>query len=295
MTDVAAPLTATLRADGLDASRRHIEADPFADLTLADLSADAGLSTYHFVRQFSARYGIGPIAYVRARRLAAAADRLAGDPPPALAELALDCGFSSQDSFTRAFKRAFGAPPGRYRRAGAAPSPTEVSTMTQALDARLTQSPGPVMKPGLRIAGVSALFDEATKAGIPKVWDGLVPRLPLPGQAGAVTYGVCAAAPEAAPGSMRYLAGVALAAGAPTPEGLELIEIAPRPYLVFRQVLAAGALHPQMQAAAREIWGERLPASPYKLAPSPDLEVYPENFQPGLAGIAVEWWIPVEA
>lgn len=294
MTEPASALTVPLRTDVLDAARRRIEADPFAALSLAALSAEAGLSTYHFVRQFSARYGAGPIAYLRARRLVAAAERLSAEPPPALAELALDCGFSSQDSFTRAFRRAFGAPPGRYRRAGAAPSLTEVSTMTQTLVARLTQSPEPVMKPGLRIAGVSGLFDEATKAGIPRVWDGLVPRLPLAGQAGATTYGVCAAAPEAAPGAMRYLAGVALAEGAPVPEGLELIEIAPRPYLVFRQVLNGGELHPQMQAAAREIWGERLPASPWKLARSPDLEVYPENFQPGLAGIAIEWWIPVE-
>jgi AraC family transcriptional regulator len=32
-----------------------------------------------------------------------------------LAEIALICGFSSQASFTRAFTRAVGSPPGQYR------------------------------------------------------------------------------------------------------------------------------------------------------------------------------------
>jgi predicted transcriptional regulator YdeE len=50
-----------------------------------------------------------------------------------------------------------------------------------------------------------------------------------------------------------------------------------------------------MQAAAREIWGVRLPACGYKLARGPDLEVYPPNFDSGRSGAWVEWWIPIEA
>jgi predicted transcriptional regulator YdeE len=44
----------------------------------------------------------------------------------------------------------------------------------------------------------------------------------------------------------------------------------------------------------REIWGNRIPASGYKLATGPDLEVYPPDFQPGRPA-RLEWWIPVEA
>ena len=49
-----------------------------------------------------------------------------------------------------------------------------------------------------------------------------------------------------------------------------------------------------MQSAVKEIWGERLPKSGFKLANAPDLEAYPPEFTPGRAGY-VEWWIPVEA
>jgi predicted transcriptional regulator YdeE len=64
---------------------------------------------------------------------------------------------------------------------------------------------------------------------------------------------------------------------------------------VFRQTLDGGELHPQMQAAVREIWGERLPKCGHKLARGPDLEVYPDQFEPGVPDSWVEWWIPIEA
>jgi hypothetical protein len=50
-----------------------------------------------------------------------------------------------------------------------------------------------------------------------------------------------------------------------------------------------------MQAAVREIWGERVPAAGCALSRgAPDLEVYPEDFDPARPGAWVEWWIPVE-
>ncbi len=44
-------------------------------------------------------------------------------------------------------------------------------------------------------------------------------------------------------------------------------------YLVFRQMLTTGELHPQMQAATDVIWGERLPRSGYALAVAPDFQI----------------------
>ena len=69
----------------------------------------------------------------------------------------------------------------------------------------------------MRIAGFAGLFDDSDKSGITKLWARLVPMLPLPGQTGYETYGVCCAAPGSAPGSMRYIAGVEIADGATAP------------------------------------------------------------------------------
>ena len=294
MTELARPIE--LADDPLERARLHIDASLLEPLTLVQLAGVAGLSTYHFSRQFGARFGISPMAYVRARRMTAAAHCLQGGSPPPLIDLAFDCGFDSQEGFTRAFKRAFGVSPGRYRRQGSPPKIPEVPTMTDTLPfrANLTEAPAPIRKAPLRIAGFAGLFDETNKAGIPRLWERLIQALPITGQVGGETYGVCAESPGSETGAMRYTAGVALSADASAPDGLEVIELAAQNYLVFRQVMDGGAVQPQMLAAAREIWGDRLPKSGHRLVQAPDLEFYPADSTPDQPGAWVEWWVPVE-
>jgi AraC family transcriptional regulator len=280
-------------SDPMDRARRHIEGNLDADLSLNDLAEAAGLSPYHFSRLFTGRYGFSPMAYVRARRLEGAAGRLRGGPSISLIDLALDCGFDSQEGFTRAFTRIFGVSPGRYRDGERPPKPELLAMNVADLPpSNITQAPAPAKKPALRIAGLGEDFDETTVAGIPALWERLYPHLPLKGQNGRGTFGVCCAAPSAK--GLHYIAGVALDGGVEPPAGFEVVELPARSYLVFRQVLSGGPLHPQMQSAVREIWGERVPKSGCTLVRAPDLEVYPDDFEPEKAGAWVEWWIPVE-
>ncbi len=111
-----------LVSDPMDRARRHIEGNLGADLSLSDLADAAGLSPYHFSRLFTGRYGFSPMAYVRARRLEAAAERLRTGPPTTLIDLALDCGFDSQEGFTRAFSRIFGVSPAATATASGPPA-----------------------------------------------------------------------------------------------------------------------------------------------------------------------------
>ena len=157
----------------------------------------------------------------------------------------------------------------------------------------LIQAPAPARKPAMRIAGLAQDFDESTVSGIPALWRRFSPSLPLTGQAGGGTFGVCCGGPAGV--GLHYIAGVQIAADAPVPEGFEVIDLPARSYLVFRQVLDGGPLQPQMQSAVREIWSQRVPGSGHALVRAPDLEVYPEDFQPDKPGAWVEWWIPVEA
>jgi AraC family transcriptional regulator len=292
---MADALTAAVDLDDpLERARAFGDAQAFEPITLAALAGVAGLSTYHFVRQFTARFGTSPMAYVREQRMALAASRLADDKPPALVELAFDLGFESQEGFTRAFKRAHGVSPGRYRRN---PQSTreEIAAMSDAgSQSRLSMQPAPVRKPGFRVAGVCGVFDEATRAQIPTLWPRLIGRLPLQGQVGDdASFGVCWPA-EGEEGCFHYLAAVPIAADAPAPEGMEVVDIPAQTYLVFRQETDGSPLHPQMAAAVKEIWGERLPKSGRKLANGPDIEAYPPRFEPDQPS-HVEWWIPVEA
>lgn len=277
--------------DALDRVLAHIRANPLQELDVAVLARMAGVSSFHFIRQFTARVGESPMAHIRGLRLIDAARRLADPDPPSLIDLAFDCGFDSQEGFTRAFRRVFGVPPGRFRRGAAAHM--ENVLMPLAAPPNLTMSPEPVLKPALRISGPAEVFSPETVAGIPQLWLRLTPRLPLPGQASQETFGVCMAAPDQPEGCMRYMAGVPLSADAPTPPGFEVVDLPARPYLVFRQEIKAGGLHAQMQAATKAIWGELVPRSGHTLARAPDLEYYPPEFRPDEDGW-VEWWIPVE-
>ena len=85
------------------------------DITVADLADVACLSMFHFTRAFSATMGVPPHRYVSQRRLESAKAMIATGRM-SLSEIALVCRFSSQSSFTRAFRRATGMTPAEYRR-----------------------------------------------------------------------------------------------------------------------------------------------------------------------------------
>ena len=85
------------------------------EITLADLARVAGLSTFHFARMFTLAIGVPPHRYVSRMRLENATAEIAAGRLP-LAQIALNARFSSQASFTRAFRRATGMTPGEYRR-----------------------------------------------------------------------------------------------------------------------------------------------------------------------------------
>jgi AraC family transcriptional regulator len=93
----------------------YIEEHLAEDITVADLANVACLSIFHFTRAFAATMGVPPHRYVSQRRLESAKAMIATGRA-SLSEIALDCRFSSQSSFTRAFRRATGMTPAEYRR-----------------------------------------------------------------------------------------------------------------------------------------------------------------------------------
>ncbi len=265
----------------------------WSPLSLAAIAAESGLSIYHFSRLFTALHGQSVMAFVRARRLSAAARRLLAEPRLSLIDLAFDCGFESQQAFTRAFRRAFGVAPGRFRKLHVYVATHGDPVMTQPVSFgdRLNRIGDLQHRPAFTVAGCAGRFDNQTKSAIPRLWGQLVPRLPLSGQKGGEGFGVCwAVDPDK---GFNYMAGVELSPGAATPEGLETVEIPAQDYAVFRLTLTGGELHPQMSGAAAEIWGQRLQAAGLKPSGGPDFELYPDDFDQHRPGAWVEYWVPV--
>ncbi len=95
--------------------REYIEANLQSPITLSALARSAGYSPFHAARLFREATGKAPFDYIRSRRLTAAALRLQKGGATVM-DVALDFLFDSQEGFTRAFSRAFGVPPARYRK-----------------------------------------------------------------------------------------------------------------------------------------------------------------------------------
>ena len=83
--------------------------------TLAELAAEVGVSRSALVARFTRYLTDPPMTYLTGWRLRLAAEALTSSSK-GVADIAAAVGYESEAAFNRAFKRAFGAPPARYRR-----------------------------------------------------------------------------------------------------------------------------------------------------------------------------------
>ncbi|MBB5190995.1 AraC family transcriptional regulator [Silvimonas terrae] len=96
---------------------QFIDAHLVDDLPLARLAQVAGVSRWHFQRQFAALFGLGVYEYVQLRRLKRASLQLAFRPQQSVLDIALDCGYAGPEAFARAFRRQWGQSPRAFRQA----------------------------------------------------------------------------------------------------------------------------------------------------------------------------------
>ena len=100
------------------ALRRAIErlrSDSDADVSLAALASDAGLSRFHFCRAFKESTGLSPHAWLRQHRLEQAMNMLR-DTDASVVSVAAALGYSSQTAFAAAFRKLTGETPSDWRR-----------------------------------------------------------------------------------------------------------------------------------------------------------------------------------
>src|SRR5690242_2791314 len=104
------PARHLLRAKDL-ADARYAE-----PLGVDDMAAAAGLSRFHFSREFRRAFGVSPHAYLLTRRLERAATLLR-TTDRSVAEICFGVGLQSLGSFTSSFTRTYGVSPTAYRAA----------------------------------------------------------------------------------------------------------------------------------------------------------------------------------
>jgi AraC family transcriptional regulator len=92
----------------------YIEEHIAEEIKIETLAKSVALSQFYYQRLFSRLVNKPVNEYVKLRRLAKAADCLPTHEKRII-DIALECGFSSHEIFTRTFKNAFGMTPEEYR------------------------------------------------------------------------------------------------------------------------------------------------------------------------------------
>lgn len=144
--------------DKISEAIRYID-DNLADTLSVELIAEHfAFSPYYFCRLFTAVVGKSLIAYVRDRRVAFACKMLT-ETDRKILDIALDCGFDSAQSFSRAFKAIEGMPPSEYRNKKNAPSIVSaeelVKRFTNRLKGGIMMNPDMIKRNRMILAGAS--------------------------------------------------------------------------------------------------------------------------------------------
>jgi AraC family transcriptional regulator len=112
---VRQPIVGGLAPKVLMRSIERLRSESDADVSLAALAADAGLSRFHFCRAFKESTGLSPHAWLRQHRLEQAM-RMLRETDVSVVAVAAALGYASQTAFAAAFKRLTGDTPTDWRR-----------------------------------------------------------------------------------------------------------------------------------------------------------------------------------
>jgi AraC family transcriptional regulator len=245
----------------LDYLYAHLE----EDLSFDRLAEVACLSPYHWSRIYSAMRGETIVATIRRLRLQRAADRLANSDLD-IATITTRAGYSSSDTFGRAFKDAFGLSPAAYRENGSHAAFKAANAVNDVRTFPVTV----LSLPGRRCAGIDHTGSYmAIDHAMGQLFAELVTRNALPAQPAMI--GLFFDDPDLGPESqLRSRACLPItdsfAITAP------LVETALRGGLYAR--LSYTGPYADMRGAYRWLLGTWLPASGYEPDDAPIFEAY---------------------
>ncbi len=114
MTETGINVQAPRAQESIFRTVRQIIQDRYdEDVSLEELSHEAGVSSYHLCHVFKERAGISPHAFQTQVRISRARQHLASGVAPA--QVAAAVGFYDQSHFIRHFRRQVGVTPSRYQ------------------------------------------------------------------------------------------------------------------------------------------------------------------------------------
>jgi AraC family transcriptional regulator len=220
----------------------YIEARLDEDIELADVARAAGISRWHFQRIFKALTNETLKTYIRSRRLASSLDKLL-HTDARIIDIAMCAGYESQESFARAFKKAFGMPPSEYRKLGDKSLFLRKvqfdSAYLRHINTNVSLEPEIVEQPAMRLVGLRTQFysvdSEKNNIGeqLPPLWESFVARLQeVPHAVPGVAYGVVQQSDDNAE-LLEYHAAIEVRDVSTLPPGMVVVDVPEATYASF--------------------------------------------------------------
>lgn len=282
---------------GIQRALDYVEGRLTEDIDYDAVARQACSSAFHFQRMFGMLCGFSLGEYIRMRRLTLAAEELTRTGRKVI-DVALQYGYDSPESFSRAFQRFHGVTPTQARWGGMVKSFSRLSV-------KLILSGGTTMdyriekRDAFQIVckkkRVSKPQGDTATADISEFWgqcgkDGVIDAICKYGRFDRMrgVLGICFSG-EMADSGFPYGIGAEYSGEALGGEGLEIVDIPAHTYAVFQ---CRGKMPEAFQNTYKQICTEFFPQSNYEYGSGVELEVYPsaEVYDPNYT---CEIWIAV--
>lgn len=281
----------------MNGALKYIEENITNDIDFKEVARLAVCSEYHFTRMFSFLAGVTLSEYIRRRRLTLAAFEL-NNSNLRIIDVAVKYGYSSPDSFTRAFQSLHGVTPTEARNNG------QLLKAFPPMTFQLTIKGGNEMnyrieeKEAFKIVGMMKrvpIVFSGVNPDISAMWQSLNPDSisRLKELSNVVPMGLLSASTNFSEermeekGELDHYIGVATTKQCP--KNLSQLEVAASTWAVFE---AIGPFPETLQDVWGRIYSEWFPSSNYEQAEGPEI-LWNENKDVTSPNFKSEIWIPV--
>lgn len=283
----------------IQAGIEFIESNLGYKISSHEVSQKAGISQWHFQRIFKALTNETLKAYIRSRRLANALEKLLITNQRIL-DIAIDAGFESQESFTRAFKNSFNMTPNEARKIGNKNLFLKKvkfdSAYLKHINKNISLTPEIYIQKEMCFIGMKTQFYsvDSEKNNIadklPSLWNEFLPRMAdIEDKISGVAYGVIQQTIEKTD-LLEYYAAVEVSQTSNIPVGMVSLEIPESKYAKF--------IHKgdpaNINNTVNYIYSSWLMQSNKRHTYSSDLEIYGSEYIPNSDESIINYAIPIE-
>lgn len=275
----------------------YIEDNLTNDIDLKEVGRIALCSEYHFQRMFSFLAGVTLSEYIRRRRLTLAAFEISRSNVRVI-DVAVKYGYSSADSFTRAFQSLHGITPSEARNNGQSLKAYPRMTFQLSIKGGNEMNYRIEEKEAFSIAGI--------KKRVPIIFNGVNPEISemwkslnsekiskLKELSNVEPIGLISASTNFSEGRMEEKGEldhyIGVATNKECPSDLSELRVAASMWAVFE---AVGPFPDTLQDVWGRIYSEWFPSSNYEISEGPEI-LWNENKDTASPNFRSEIWIPV--